>query len=85
MRCTGMTAGLLALQNIRKYSHQHQRERERASRLKLEILKDLTITMQSISIVKCPVDSCLGAMFGLNYYFVLTLYTTDGENNYHWS
>ena len=25
MRCTGMTARLLALQNIRKYCHQHQR------------------------------------------------------------
>ena len=55
---------------------------ERASRLDLEILKDFTITMQSISMVNCPVGSCLSAMFGLKYFVFNSL---DGENNYHWS
>ena len=74
-----MTARLLALQNIRKYCHQQNRE---SHRLDLAILKDFTITMQSISMVSCPVGSCLSAMFGLKYFVFNSL---DGENNYHWS
>ena len=73
MRCTGITARLPALQNIRKYSHQHQREREsqQTEPGNFERLHNYTaINFNS----KMSSPQLPGAMFGLKYYFVSTLW-----------